>query len=447
MTRAPGIELLWRGFAVRLALPGLSAVLLLAGAVGAGPPQAKAAAGQGSAVARSESVEGVLLQRGAGKAWQPVKAGEALAPEALLVALPKAEIVSKNGAVKLVMLADVGQRTPLPVLEPAVTLHANDAADLDFTFDRGLIGLKNLKKAGAAKVRIRLPGETWELTLQEPETTAVLEIYGRHPPGAPQVLKGKVEPPASEVYLLMLKGQGFLDVGPKGFRITAPPGPAAVHWDTVTREPEVRRLEKLPEGVRPLDDKESKVYQAICHCASALEQEKDLGAVLDRLLKSDAKVDRLLGVTAAGALDDLPRVLNALADPKHADLRDHTVLVLRSWIGRGPGQVEKLHDALRAAKYSEVQARTIIRLLFGFSGEERRDPTTYDLLINYLKHSKLPVRELARWHLFRLTPLGHEIPYDAAAPAAERQRAYDAWRARVPEGKLPPAPRAKTAPK
>jgi hypothetical protein len=445
MTRAPGIELLWRGFAVWLVFPGLSAALLLTSAAGA--PQANATAGQGSAVARSEAVEGALLQRGAGQAWQSVKAGDALAPETLLVALPKAEIVSKNGAVKLAMLADVGQRTPLPVLESAVTLHANDAADLDFTFDRGLIGLKNLKKAGAAKVRIRLPGATWELTLQEPDSTAVLEIYGRHPPGAPQVVKGKVEPPASEVYLLMLKGQGFLDAGPKGYRITAPPGPAVVHWDTVGNELEVRRLEKLPEGVRPLDEKESKVFQEICRCASSLAGGKDIGAALDALLKSDTKADRLVGVTAAGAIDDLPRVLHALADPKHADLRDHTVLVLRSWVGRGPGQVEKLHDALRAAKYSEVQARTIIRLLFGFSAEERRDAATYDLLINYLKHSKLPVRELARWHLFRLTPLGREIPYDAAAPAAERQRAYDAWRARVPEGKLPPAPRAKPAPK
>jgi hypothetical protein len=391
-------------------------------------------------------VEGTLLQHGAGKAWQPVKAGASLGPEALLVALPKAEIVSKNGAVKLVMLADVGQRTPLPVLESAVTLHANDAADLDFTFDRGLVGLKNLKKSGAAKVRIRLPGETWELTLQEPDTTAVLEIYGRHPPGAPQVVKGKIEPPASELYLLIIKGHGFLDIGPKGFRITAPPGPAAVHWDTVGKEVDVRRLEKLPEGVRPLDDKESKVYKEICHCAAALEGGKDIGAALDQLLKSDTKVDRLLGVTAAGAIDDLPRVLHALADPKHADLRDHTVLVLRNWIGRGPGQVEKLHDALRAAKYSDVQAKTIIRLLFGFNAQERADPATYDLLIGYLKHSKLPVRELAHWHLVRLTPLARDIPYDAAAPAAERQRAYDAWRARVPEGKLPPAPRAKSTP-
>jgi hypothetical protein len=214
----------------------------------------------------------------------------------------------------------------------------------------------------------------------------------------------------------------------------------------VSKEPEVRRLEKLPEGIRPLDDKEEKVYQEICHCASALGGGKEIGATLDLLLKSETKIDRLLGVTAAGATDDLPRVLHALADPKHADLRDHTVLVLRSWIGRGPGQVEKLHDALRAAKYSDVQAKTIIRLLFGFSAEERANAATYDLLIGYLKHSRLPVRELARWHLFRLTPLAREIPYDAAAPAAERQRAYDAWRARVPEGKLPPAPKAKSAP-
>lgn len=253
------------------------------------------------------------------------------------------------------------------------------------------------------------------------------------------MVNGKVEPPASELYLLVIKGQGFLDLGPKGFRITAPPGPASVHWDTLSRQADIRRLEKLPKGARPLDDKESKVYQEICTCACALA-EKDLGAALDRLMKSDTKVDRLLGATAAGAIDDLPRVLAGLSDRKHADLRDHTILVLRSWIGRGSGQIEKLEDALRQAKYSPVQTKTLVRLLVGFSAEERRDPATYELLINYLKHSRLPMRELAHWHLVRLAPAGRNIPYDAAAPAADRQRAYAAWRTLIPEGKLPPPP-------
>ena len=46
-------------------------------------------------------------------------------------------------------------------------------------------------------------------------------------------------------------------------------------------------------------------------------------------------------------------------------------------------------------------------------------PETYDALIAYLRHSRLPVRELARWHLYRLVPAGRKIVYDAAASEAD----------------------------
>ena len=446
MNEAPGIERGWRDATGWTTWPALLALLWLSSPAAAGPPPSTAG-GPKAGVAKCTSVAGVLLEREPGKAWLPLKAGDPIRDGMLLVAMPKAAIRSRNGAVELGMLSDLGQRGPLPVLESAVILHDGEGADLDLTFQRGLISVANVKKQGAAKVRIRLPGDTWELTLREPGTKALLEIEGRHPPGAPQMVKGKAEPPASEVYLLVVQGRAFLDIGPKGFGLTAPPGPARVRWDSVTRDVDVRRLDKLPAGLRPLDAKESKVFQALCAHSACLAEAKDILPVLDRLLKSEQKLDRLLGVTVAGAVDDLPHVLAGLADRTHPGLRDHTVLVLRNWLGRGPGQVEKLHEALRKAQYTEVQAKTILRLLFGFDAEERASPATYELLIGYLKHSKLPVRELARWHLFRLAPAGRAIAYDAAAPAAERQRAYDAWRALVPEGKLPPAPKTPDAPK
>jgi hypothetical protein len=65
-------------------------------------------------------------------------------------------------------------------------------------------------------------------------------------------------------------------------------------------------------------------------------------------------------------------------------------------------------------------------------------PETYEALIGYLRHDKLPVRELARWHLQRLAPKITDIPYDAAGSAAEREKAYQEWKKRIPDGKLPP---------
>jgi len=69
---------------------------------------------------------------------------------------------------------------------------------------------------------------------------------------------------------------------------------------------------------------------------------------------------------------------------------------------------------------------------------------TYEVLIGLLGHSKVAVREVARWHLVRLAPTGKKINFDAAAPEAQRQKAVEEWRALIPAGQLPPRPEVKT---
>jgi hypothetical protein len=398
----------------------------------------------GSAVATCVSVAGALLELRPKAAWEAVKAGDRVGPGVLLVALPKAELLSANKAVTLNMLADIGQRGPYPVLESAVRIHANADADLDVTLDRGIMAVTNAKKTGAAKVRIRVAGKSWDLLLKEPGSKVGLELFGRHPPGAPKVLEGKIDPPTADVILLVTKGQAFLHTGKDGYGLQAPPGPAFLHWDSVLDRPSVDHLDKLPEALtKALDDKEAKLFHDLCHCTLALGS-RPIDQVLDGLLKSDTKVDRLVGVTVLGAVDKLPALLDALANSKHADMRDHAVLVLRTWMGRGPGQVEKLHQALtQDGRYSKVHARTILQLMFGFNEEDRSRPDTYELLIALLNHPQVPVRELARWHLVRLAPAGKDIAYDAGGPEAERQRGSEQWRALIPEGKLPPRPKDK----
>ena len=64
----------------------------------------------------------------------------------------------------------------------------------------------------------------------------------------------------------------------------------------------------------------------------------------------------------------------------------------------------------------------------------RQEPDTYLVLIHYLDHKNQGVRTLAHWHLVRLAPAGKLIPYDAAAPEADRQAAVRRWQALIPEG-------------
>jgi hypothetical protein len=153
------------------------------------------------------------------------------------------------------------------------------------------------------------------------------------------------------------------------------------------------------------------------------------------LLGSSERFPRLVGVATAGALDDLPGLLDAFADPKHPEVRDRAVVALRSWMAQKPGQLRRLYSALTEdRKMPPKQALSAICLLKGFNDHEHADPALVQVLIDSLEHPALAIRELSHWHLSRLAPAGKSIAYDAAAPVETRQRAVAAWRALIPAG-------------
>jgi len=376
-----------------------------------------------------DAFNGAVLVKDKAGVWTTIAAGGKIEPGNLIVALPKATFTSENGAIEMQLLADVAKRGPYPVLESAVMLNKSPQADLDVYFDRGIVVFVNKKKAGSATVALRFREQVWNLVLKNPGTRVGLEIYSRHMPGMPKINDGKVEAPVTYLVMLAADGEVFLDTSHADFTLHAPPGPARLRWDSVSAVPTVDRLEQLPEGItRAPTKEETQLLHEICACAGKLK-DRAAGPVLDQFLASESKVDRLVGVTGMGAIDDLPRLANALTNPKHADVRRQAIVVLRHWMGRGPGQVELLYKSLKeSSKLSDVQARTILQLLFGFSTQDRFEPATFDLLTAFLEHPQIAVRELAHWHLIRLMPEGNNIAFDAGAAEKPRQQAVQAWR-------------------
>src|SRR5262245_65407504 len=101
--------------------PAVAAGLLLSAPGRAtGPPK-----GDKTGAARCEHVHCVLLRAAGNHSWKLVKAGDDIPAGVELIGLPRSELVSRNGAVQFGLLADIGQRGPLPVLESAVTVHDN----------------------------------------------------------------------------------------------------------------------------------------------------------------------------------------------------------------------------------------------------------------------------------------------------------------------------------
>lgn len=402
---------------------------------------------QDQPAARCAAVHGAMLMRTPAGAWQSVAAASNIPADRLLVALFGAEFHDAKDAVEMRLIADVGQRGPFPVLEAAVRFHASKSADLAVTLERGVAVLINTKKAGAAHVRLQVREEVFDLTLTEPKARIGVEIYGRHVPGPVQISEPKLDDPVANVIFLALEGEIVISTGQRTTRLQAPPGNALFMWDSATREPEIRRFEKLPDFAKPMDEKERQQFATICgYAKSWAGKPGDIGKSIAEAVLAKEADQRKAAVVALGALDELPRLIQVMDGKQSADARDAAVVVVRHWLGRAPGQTVALYKHLiMQEKYTPAQAKTLLYLLYGIESEKIKQPHTYDVLIGALNHSKVPVRELARWHLVRLVPDGKSIVYDAGAAEGQRLQAIAEWRRLIPEGELPPPPKKKAS--
>jgi hypothetical protein len=379
------------------------------------------------------------------KPWQIVAPDEPLLSGDLLLGGGGTSLTSQNGAISLVMIGDLAELSPYPVRETAVVMHNDRKYDLDMTLDRGRIDLVN-NKEGSAHVRVRLRHETWDLTLEEHGASIALETYGRWPRGVPFTKDpGPKDVPTSTLIFLVLKGEVRVKHGFHHHVLKEPPGPALIEWDSVTgQDPTAHFVDELPPWARQdaAETELAKKKKAMLQRFRQLAQAKSIGEALDELVTADDAGARRIAVFIMAALDDLPRLANALRETKYLDVWDNGVLALRHWIGRGPGQDQKLYQVLiDTRKYSPRNAEAALQLLHSFGEADLARPETYEMLIDYLESEKPTLRGLAYWHLSRLVPAGQEFGYNPLDPKEKREEAVDKWRKLIPTGQLPPKPK------
>jgi uncharacterized protein (TIGR03000 family) len=405
-------------------------------------------AGAGGSGGKLESAKGTLFSREApGEKWQVVGSGEEVSTGDELIGLPGAVVLGKGGAVALEFQTDFD--SPLPVLECALVLNPSPDSDLDVTLERGRVDLTNRKKEGAAQVRLHAYGQTWQITLAEPGASLAAEAYSMWPRGSRFVKDpGPKDVPRASTLFLVLHGQVDLAFGGVTHRLSAPPGPAMIQWDDeFGMDKAAQVLKELPPWATRAGQHRSPEEQAKYRAARErfirVAADKGVDAALDELLNSDEPIDRRVGVIAGGALDELPRLATFFQQAKHADLLDTAILVLRHWIGRGPGQDQKLYRALVEKRgFTKLQAESMMQMLHGFNEEELAQPETYEVLIDYLTDSRLAIRALAHWQLVRLVPAGRDIAYDPTEGKEALKKAQEEWQKLVPAGHLPPKPKA-----
>lgn len=399
--------------------------------------------------ATSVAEDGSMLRRELPlQPWRIVKKGETINTGDLIVGLPGAALESKDKAVKLLLLADLDQQSPFPIMEAGVRLNNTTGYDLDVTVDRGRVDLINQKASGPARVRVRIQGGDRggaEVVLAEPGTRLAVEVYSRWPKGVPfKKAPPKDHHPTTDFVALVVKGRVEVTHGTHQFAMSEPPG-AAILYHTLGHEesPVPQRLAELPKWAHP-EQQQTERGRMAAAIGQKLRQtlvEKGLEATIDQFIASDVPAERAAALTVMGATDDVQRLGLTIRLTRHSDVWERGVLVLRHWLGRDPKHDLMLYEVLvRVRKMKPAQAETVMQLLHSFSDEALAKPETYEALVAYLEHDELPIRGLAHWHLVRLVPQGRDIKYDPLAAKEEREAALKKWQALIPPGKMPPKP-------
>jgi hypothetical protein len=421
--------------------------LLGAGAV----PGADRKAGAKEKVGQCVAVTGGLLQRqDMDEEWKRVQPKDTVSAGALLLALPgsKAEIDAGNGSVRLTLAGNLPELALLPLLESAVVMRRpGNGLDLDFTLDRGRVIVANKGKTGVVKARVRLHGQTWDLTLRSPGAEVAVETFARWVVRPASVEKpDKNERPVTTAVLIMLKGEASLQAGSNEYLLRAPPGPALFSWSGSRGAQGPIRLKDTPPWAKAdaAKSKEARAALARVEKLGKAMENTTVSSALAEALQSKDSGTRVLAVYWLGASDDLGAVLGSLENAAHRDVRIAAIDELGHWLGRESENMPMLFKVLREKQFSPAHARITIHLLQPFSRAQLARPETYALLIEYLKHDRLAVRELAFWHLSRLAPEeSHKISYDPTADESKLKAAYAKWKKELPDGQLPRKPKPK----
>jgi hypothetical protein len=378
--------------------------------------------------------------------WQRVGRDAAVHTTDQLVSLPgyRCEIRLDSG-VHLLLWGNLAEFFTIPVLESAVVLHVPPPDfDADFTLEAGRVVLSNHKAEGEAKARLRFHDQVWDISLLDGDSELALELWGIPTAGFKKDADPPVEP-AAQLYLINLKGQANVKARGETYLLREHPGAALFSWNnaqgamqrpmTMKELPAWATAGKLPPKTKPAQA----MLKAMDVLSERLGGKEPVDVILPELVKDPDPLNRL-SVYCLAATDELPGLLDALADEQNRLLRVSAINALAHWIGRSPDRDMKLYHVLEK-KFKAGPAEIVMSLLHGFTKEQQERPETYEALIEYLKNDKLSIRELAAWRLASTestAEIARRIPYEPADGTDQRQRAYEEWKKLVPDGQLPP---------
>lgn len=328
-------------------------------------------------------------------------------------------------------LLDLGMNETKMTLLPATRAKLEGASgDIPAALDvfRGRVIFGGARGEGKGlSLGLRLPTGMGRLDATTVNTSWALEATVQPPMG-----RAAVEPADSTLVMLSVTAgvvrwtapdQPPVDVRENCWMILAGPG--------ASNEPAVFSLSSKEGRAAPdwLDPQRRRLASVLRKYAiefeSELKQNQPAELTAAALVRTDRPKLSELATIAVGVMGDVANLSQVLAQGQHEEARTAAAHGLREWISKSPAAAAQIRDGLRTL-YSEAQAKTVEKLLWGYSDDDARDAIASRQLVDLLRSDRTEVREMALAELVRLTN-GKRFDFRPLAAPAARNTAITRW--------------------
>ncbi len=332
-----------------------------------------------------------------------------------------AEIDIGNGLCRATLLGGTAAHLLPPTETTAVGL----------AIEQGRVVLQNRSAAnadgsdGQIPLTIAVHGEVWTLKLLNPGTLCGIDIT----PALPHHFEQDLGRNTFTGGVFVVSGSIEFDDGSGAVTLNSR------EWLSLTpRDRAAEKTAQNPVAVLPLLsiphwlDLDVKQRSRSWRRYSALfEKEFDAEAPLAEnvppMIKDPRPYISALAVKCLALTGDAASLVSGLSSA-HEESRMTAIIGLRTWLPTAQANGAQLKTML-AESFPNDDAETLYRLLWGFNQEDAKDAAQSAELVSWLNRSNITVRELAFYHVYRLT--GRKYDYRPLLTPSKRKSTYNRW--------------------
>jgi hypothetical protein len=276
-------------------------------------------------------------------------------------------------------------------------------------------------------IGIGTTGESWQLALTDANTTCGVEIVPHQPIRIEQKMganwyTGGVYVASGSAHFA--DGKGLLQALALREQITLTPEYRAALVDPAsTVQPPTAGF---PGWLDPLIKKSRSESPQQKSFAKEFDPRQPLSDNIPPVVKSDFPKLSESAVQCLALTGDHAELVRALRNPDHEESRVAAIVGLRTWLAMAPERGPQLKKDLESVFPSAQEIETVYQLLWGYGPQDAKDPRKSKRLVDWLEHERVAVRQLAFFHIQKLTGQDHDyLPHNLPA---QRFAAIRRWR-------------------